>query len=136
MDEGVVFHLIDKEKRDFHLACPDRYGLLKEYAKELRRKPTEAERALWQMLKGKSLGVSVKRQYVILDFIADFYIPEQQLIIEVDGGYHNSPDQITLDESREKRLRNVGYNILRFTNEEVLADTERVVKDIYEYIHL
>ena len=135
MDEGVTFYLIDKEKRKFHLACPDRYGLLKEYAKEQRSKPTEAELALWKLLKGKSLGVSVKRQYVILDFIADFYIPEQQLIIEVDGGYHNSLEQTILDESREKRLRNVGYNILRFTNEEVLTDTERVIRDIYEYIH-
>jgi len=120
---------------DFHRACPDVYPLLKEYAKRMRKFPTEAEAVLWHNIRNKSLGIEFKRQVVILDYIADFYAPEQQIIIEVDGGYHDVPEQMVLDEARTKRLESVGYNILRFTNEEVLNDIETVLYKIRFYIY-
>ena len=70
---------------DFHRANPDWYPLLKEHARRMRNNPTEAEDFLWRQLKGKGLNTSFKRQCVILDFIADFYSPSANLIIEVDG---------------------------------------------------
>jgi len=112
---------------DFHRSHPDWYLLLKEHAKDMRKYPTDAEAFLWRWLKGKALGVGFKRQCVILDFIADFYCPEKELVIEIDGGYHNNTKQIRWDEARSQQLEEKGYRILRFTNEQVLSDIENVI---------
>ena len=120
---------------DFHRVNPDWYPLLKEHARRMRNNPTEAEDFLWRQLKGKGLNTSFKRQCVILDYIADFYSPSANLIIEVDGGYHQTDEQQTLDEIREEKLKKQGYRILRFTNEQVLFDIDRVLtknKDMIE----
>ncbi len=120
---------------DFHRANPDWYPILKEHARRMRNNPTDAEAYLWKQLKAQGLGAAFKRQCVILDFIADFYCPSANLIIEVDGGYHLQEGQHKLDEEREDRLRAKGYNILRFTNEQVLFDIDNVIKDITTMIH-
>ncbi len=122
------------EGLDFHRANSDLYPLLKQHAKRMRANPTKAEEVMWQLLKNDSLGVSFKRQCVILDFIADFFAPALNLIIEVDGEYHNEEEQMILDEARTHRLKNKGYNILRFTNDEVLCHTEYVIRIIEDYI--
>ena len=119
---------------DFHRANPDWYPLLKEHARRMRNNPTEAEDFLWRQLKGKGLNTSFKRQCVILDYIADFYSPSANLIIEVDGGYHQRDEQQTLDEIREEKLKKQGYRILRFTNEQVLFDIDRVLTKIKDMI--
>jgi len=120
---------------DFHRANPDWYPILKEHARRMRNNPTDAEAYFWKQLKAQGLGAAFKRQCVILDFIADFYCPSANLIIEVDGGYHLQEGQHKLDEEREDRLRAKGYNILRFTNEQVLFDIDNVIKDITTMIH-
>ena len=119
---------------DFHRANPDWYPLLKEHARRMRNNPTEAEDFLWRQLKGKGLNTSFKQQCVILDYIADFYFPSANLIIEVDGGYHQTDEQQTLDEIREEKLKKQGYRILRFTNEQVLFDIDRVLTKIKDMI--
>ena len=119
---------------DFHRVNPDWYPLLKEHARRMRNNPTEAEDFLWRQLKGKGLNTSFKRQCVILDYIADFYSPSANLIIEVDGGYHQTDEQQTLDEIREEKLKKQGYRILRFTNEQVLFDIDRVLTKIKDMI--
>lgn len=119
---------------DFHQANPDWYPLLKEHARRMRNNPTEAEDFLWRQLKEKGLNTSFKRQCVILDYIADFYSPSANLIIEVDGGYHQTDEQQTLDEIREEKLKKQGYRILRFTNEQVLFDIDRVLTKIKDMI--
>ena len=65
-----------------------------------------------------------------MDFIADFYCPLANLVIEIDGGYHQTEEQQRLDKEREERLQAKGYNILRFTNEQVLFDIDNVLRDI------
>ena len=70
-------------------ANPDRYELLKSFAKENRKYMTDAERLLWSYLKGGSLGYKFLRQHIIGDYIVDFYCRDAQVVIEVDGGYHN-----------------------------------------------
>ena len=121
---------------DFHRANPDWYPILKEHARRRRNNPTEAETFLWKQLKAQGLGVAFKRQCIILDYIADFYCPSANLIIEVDGGYHLQEEQQQLDKEREERLQAKGYNILRFTNEQVLFDTDKVLKDITEFLSI
>jgi DNA ligase-associated DEXH box helicase len=99
-------------------------------ARHMRHQPTEAENVLWQFLRAKKMGCKFRRQHLVSDYIPDFVCLEKKLIIEVDGGYHNNPEQLKLDQERTKYLNQEGYHILRFTNEEVLLNIESVVEKI------
>jgi len=116
-------------------ASPDRYQLLRAYAKENRSHPTEAESALWSQLRGGSIGHKFLRQFIIGDVIVDFYCRDALLIIEVDGGYHAERQQQDDDFVREQYLISLGYKIIRFTNEEVLCDTDKVIAKISQCIN-
>ena len=105
-------------------ASPDRYGLLKVYARENRKNMTLAERVLWMSLSKKFLGHKFYRQHIIGDYIVDFLCHEDGLIIEVDGGYHSEPRQAEDDEIRSRHLENMGFHVLRFSNEEILNNIE------------
>ena len=120
--------------RDFQTASPDRYNLLKAFTRENRDNQTDAERCLWQQLRGGSLGVKFKRQHIIYDFIADFVCLEKMLIIEVDGAYHSTNKQMEYDAYRTEELVQFGFRVLRFTNEEVILDIEKVIHKIKEII--
>jgi len=74
-------------------------------------------------------GVRFKRQHPILYFIADFYCHKAKLIIEVDGGYHNLPEQYMYDMNRDEELDEFGLKVIRFTNEQVFNDIENVLKN-------
>ena len=112
----------------------DSYQLLKVFAKENKRNSTEAERALWEMLRGHNLGVHFRRQHPIGCFIADFVCLKKKLIIEVDGGYHSEKEQQESDGERTKILEFQGYKVIRFTNEEVIGNTKEVLHIINKYI--
>ena len=113
-----------------HTADPMMYGVLKERAEEMRKDPTEAEKVLWEALRAKGLGIKFRQQHIIEDFIVDFFCNEYKVTVEVDGGYHKEADQMKSDEERTARLNELGYTELRFTNEEILCDLDRVLKTI------
>jgi 5-methyltetrahydrofolate--homocysteine methyltransferase len=114
-------------------ADPILYGLLKEYAKKMRNQPTEAEALLWNVLSGKKLdGYKFRRQHIIGSFIVDFICLKYNLIIEVDGLIHQLPENKTSDEERTKWLENEGYQVIRFTNQQVLSNLDAVLEDIKE----
>ena len=115
-----------------HSADPMLYGLLKEYAEEHRNNPTDAESALWSMLKGSNIGYKFRRQHIVGDCIVDFFCCENDLCIVIDGGYHNIPSQIKSDAERTKYLEGLGCTEIRFSNEEVIANTEGVLQKIKE----
>ena len=117
----------------YKTAAPDRYGLLKTYARENRKNATVAETVLWDLLRNNAIGVTFLRQHVIGDYIVDFVSRQNGLIIEVDGGYHAEPRQQDDDHEREQELEQMGYHIIRFSNEEVLFDTENVIEQITSY---
>lgn len=119
----------------FKTASPDRYGLLKAFAKENRHNQTEAEAVLWMHIKGNALGAKFLRQHIISDFIADFASLEQMLIVEVDGGYHYQPEQMEYDVYRVEELEKMGFRVIRFTNEEVLCDIDNVIGKIEQVLH-
>ena len=119
----------------YKTASPDRYGLLKAFARENRKNATTAEAILWDCLQKNALGVKFLRQHVIGDYIVDFVSRQGGLVIEVDGGYHSEPRQQEDDLQREQNLEKMGYHILRFTNEEVLYDTENVIEQIINYFN-
>ncbi len=112
-------------------ADPMIYGLLKEFVATHRSHPTEAEKSLWEILKGKKMaGYKFRRQHIISNYIADFVCLSEQLIIEVDGLYHQLPENKNSDEERTQELNKLGFEVLRFTNEQVLHDTDNVINTI------
>lgn len=119
---------------DYQTADPALYGLLKNLAKENRSHPTEAEFILWQFLKDNAYGVPFKRQHIIGDYIADFVCLPKRLILELDGGYHQLPDQQISDNIRQQWLEKQGFTVIRFTNEEVIGNSEGVLEKIEHYL--
>ena len=114
----------------FKTAHPFNYEILKENAKENRKHQTEAEAALWEVLRANQLGEKFRRQHIIGDFIVDFVALNSKLIIEVDGAYHNDAEQMEADKLRSDFLNEAGFKVLRFTNEQVLQDTDNTIKEI------
>ena len=102
-------------------------------AREQRKNPTEAEAALWKMLRGKALGYRFRRQHLIDCYIVDFVCLEKGVIIEVDGAYHNTEEQKEADLHRTKRLEELGFQVIRFTNEEVISNTDDVLSNIKSF---
>jgi leucyl-tRNA synthetase len=108
---------------------------LRENAKANKLNATKAEEMLWSKLKADQLGIRFRRQHVIDNFIADFFCLPKELIIEVDGSIHELEEQKEYDKARENILKDYGYHILRFTNEEVLGNIEEVIKKIKEKLN-
>lgn len=120
-----------KSSQHWATANPYSYGLLKQFALEMRNKPTEAEKVLWNVLSNKGIdNKKFRRQHIIGDYIADFICLNLNLIIEVDGSIHQLPENQISDAERTKWLLSEGYRIIRFTNDQVLFDLENVIKKI------
>ena len=115
---------------DYETAAPDRYELLKDFARHNRREMTESETVLWNALRNMKAGVRFRRQHPIGDYIADFICLPAKLVIEVDGGYHQEPLQQESDEQRTKFLESKGYQVIRIKNEEISNDLNEVVMRI------
>lgn len=120
--------------KKWETADPTIYDLLKANATQMRNNPTEAESALWQYLKSSQLGVKFLRQHIIGEYIVDFLCRRNNLVIEIDGGYHFTEEQQKEDEIRTIWLEQHGYHVIRFTNEQVLFDTDNTIEIIKEHI--
>ena len=103
---------------------------LKERARGMRHEATSAEEKLWQCLRGNQLDVKFRRQHSIDRYIADFVCLSHKLISEVDGAGHLEPDQADYDSGRSALLAELGYRILRFSNEQAINQTEDVLTTI------
>ena len=106
------------------------YCCVENNAVQNRRPMTPAEDRLWQELKGNKTGVHFRRQHVIGMYIADFVSLKNRLVIEVDGEYHQTAEQQLADQYRTDYLQQKGYRVIRFTNHQVLTDTESVMSKI------
>jgi len=101
------------------------------YARHLRREQTDAKRTLWWRLRDRQLsGAKFRRQHPVGPFITDFCCPEVKLIIELDGGQHAV--QREADAQRTAFLEAHGYRVLRFWDNEVLANICGVLERIAE----
>ena len=120
---------------EYNYASPDRYMLLKEFAKKNKQYSTEAERMMWEHLRSKQLWSKFNRQYIIGDYIVDFVCLDRRLIVEVDGGYHSEYEQMEKDEHRTEHLERMGFSVLRFSNEAVLTDIENVLETIRQELY-
>jgi cyclase len=114
--------------------------VIKSTARELRKNMTDAERILWKyirrdvswsrFLRQKPLYVYTENSWLDRFIIPDFYCHEKKLIIEVDGSIHNTPEIYFLDREKELLLISQGIYVLRFQNEEIFNNIEKVIQDI------
>jgi very-short-patch-repair endonuclease len=97
-------------------------------SRHLRRRTTFAERALWNRLRSRALcGMKFVRQEPVGPYIVDLVCREQRLVIEVDGGQHGASSR---DSIRDRWPRNHGYRVLRFWNNDVIANADGVLEAI------
>ena len=102
-------------------------------ARELRANQTEAESCLWSLLRNRQMyGFKFRRQHQFGDYIADFYCHEAQLVIECDGSIHQTNENWQHDQARDAYMVGQGLRVLRFKNEDVLNNTDEVVRKIAE----
>ena len=93
-------------------------------ARTMRSNPTEPEKRLWRHLSNSQLGgYKFRRQAVIGNHIADFLCPQKALIVEIDGHTHQ-PDA---DHRRDAALAELGFDTLRVSNIEVMANMDGVL---------
>lgn len=124
----------ENSKFGYETANSFAWDLLKENSKENRKNPTDAELVLWERLRDNQTGFKIRRQHVIEGYIADFVCLSQNLVVEVDGGYHETLEAIEYDKQRTAFLKNAGFEVIRFTNEQVINKTDDVVSQIKEQL--
>ncbi|MGC1472298.1 MAG: DUF559 domain-containing protein [Psychroserpens sp.] len=135
----VFFPILSFPNGEAKVGTSDRAGymtggsnsyLILDRAKQMRKAPTEAEKILWEELRNKKLDHKIRQQHLIDDFIVDFVCLAKGLVIEVDGNYHNTKEQQELDAQRTERLNREGFDVIRFTNDEVKQNISLVLQKI------
>jgi very-short-patch-repair endonuclease len=104
---------------------------LQAFAREMRREPTDAERALWSILRGKQLaGHRFRRQFPVAGYIVDFFCVEANLAVEADGGQHTDAVGKRRDAKRDATLAGRGVRVMRFSDSDVLKNRDEVAAAI------
>lgn len=98
--------------------------------RKLRNDMPLSEWKIWEHLRGKQRGVKFRRQSSILNFVVDFYCPSKKLVVEIDGDSHFENGSQEKDRERDAALTALGLRVLRFTNQEIELDLDRVLADI------
>ena len=105
----------------------------RELAIHLRKHMTPTEKLFWNTVKSSKLGVVVRRQMPILEYVVDFYIKDIGLAIEIEGSSHDN--NILEDGIRQARIEKLGVQFVRFTNEEVNYHLPYVIQRLKKLIH-
>ncbi|MDH4121034.1 MAG: endonuclease domain-containing protein [Deltaproteobacteria bacterium] len=111
------------------------FNLWKKFKQESRRMrvaPTLAEDILWQKIRNNQLGFRFRRQHAIDRFIVDFVCLSKCLVVEVDGLAHRQRQ--TQDQQRDSSLQNLGFQVVRFTNEQILQEPDWVIDRLKKYL--
>ena len=108
---------------------------LKSRRRELRENQTDAEKKLWEFLRGRRFqGLKFHRQFSIGAYILDFYCPQLRFGIELDGNQHNESETKIYDKDREEILQVSNINVIRFWNDEIENNVEKVLEKILSEI--
>ena len=102
---------------------------LRRYAQDLRKKQTKEESLLWYQFLSR-YPLRFRRQYVIGNYIADFYCHKAKLVVELDGSQHYDPSEMEYDNKRTAYLESQGLRVLRFTNLDILREFRSVCEKI------
>ena len=106
-----------------------RWGTTPARRRALRRDATDAERALWALLRSRRLdGYKFRRQHAAGPYILDFYCAQARLAVEVDGSQHDTPDGAAGDATRTAYIESLGLRVLRFSNRDVLTNADGVLE--------
>jgi len=104
------------------------FAKLIDFAKSHRSSPTKEEEKVWEIIRNKQINeTKFRRQHIIDKFIVDFVCLDLNLIVEIDGLIHSLEDNIISDEARTIRLNELGFEVLRFKNEEINNNIENVI---------
>ena len=115
----------------YQTARKSSYKLLNQLKRERIKNPTEAEKIVWECLKTKKIGgYKFRREHIIDEYIVDFVCLAKNLVVEVDGGYHDTIETQEADKIRTENLENLGFRVVRFKNEQVIGDIESVLDKI------
>jgi methylmalonyl-CoA mutase len=120
--------------KNYFVADPYYYKNLKEFASKQKDNPTNAEKILWERLRGCKEGLKFRRQHIIDKYIADFVCLQKGVIIEIDGNIHQLPEVKENDEIRTSRLKVLGFDVMRFNNQEILSGTDKVCESIFNLL--
>ena len=121
----------EKSVYNYYTTPHELFANLHRNAIRMRQHPTEAESLMWNILKSNALGNHhFRRQHIIDRFIADFVCLKAKLVIEIDGPIHTKADAKNQDERRTRILNQLGFTVIRFSNEEVLENSQAVEKSI------
>lgn len=120
------------ERAFYNTANPQIYKHIKGIRDQLKCNPTKAESAIWEYLRNKRTGHKIRRQHIVGNYIPDFICLSKKLIIEIDGKIHLK--QKELDLLRTEKLNDLGFEIIRFTNEEVLDNPKLVAQKIKDML--
>ena len=105
---------------------------LKALSQHLRKNMTDAENMLWLKLRRKQLkGHPFYRQKIIGKYIVDFYCPEANLVIELEGGQHYSEAGQAKDKTRDDVLKKMGIKVLRFSDRDIFENIGGVMEGIW-----
>ena len=110
------------------------HPIIRQFARELRQPQTPAEATLWRHLRNRNLKFKFRRQHPIDFFIIDFYCAEAKLLIEIDGESHFATEQMEYDQARTEYLEELGYKVIRFTNNDVRYNINEVVSEIIRVV--
>ena len=124
--DGLLFSL-------YHLPYNPR---LKEFSRSMRGFGEKSEALLWKHLKAKQTGFAFNRQKPILNYIADFYCKELDLVVEIDGASHFSSEAYKKDQERDRQMQAIGLTIVRVLDSDVRKDANSVAEYIKEQCEL
>lgn len=103
-----------------------------EFARGMRKDATDAERKMWGILRSRTLaGWKWRRQYPVGGFVWDFYCVKAGVVVELDGGQHGEERQREYDRERTRRLEELGMEVMRFWDHDVLRQPDVVAETIY-----
>ncbi len=106
--------------------------ILAPLARNLRKNATDVERAVWRHLRAKRFAaLKFRRQEVIGPYIVDFVCFKKRIIVELDGGQHNEEQGKRKDKERDHYLKDQGFTVVRYWNNEVLENLALVLEDMY-----
>ncbi|MCX6825277.1 MAG: membrane protein insertion efficiency factor YidD [candidate division SR1 bacterium] len=128
--EGELQKIVHEIYKKHHI-YGESGGLQVQFARDMRKNPTIAEDIIRDILRNrKVLGMKRRRQFPINKYIADFYNEEYKIILEIDGGIHDTEEQKIIDKERNQTLEHLGYKVLRCKNEDVFDNLEKILTEI------
>jgi len=103
--------------------------------RRLRRNQTKSEEFVWRIVRNRRLGCKFRRQYGIGNYVVDFCVPENKLVIEIDGISHDGDIKYKKDLIRQKYIEKQGFTVYRYTDEYIVNNKDGVYNELKRLCH-